>query len=367
MALPPAVWRCEAPRSDEVLSDRPSHFFGPSKTCYHPRHLVPSAVHDSTDLRHTPDPAAPHIALQLVSRVLLRNALALAYGLRRRLVLPRLWALCERHWWHLRDCRMPGVERLPLPYEAPLDLAFDPARWSAIKGVDFVGATFFQHARAPDVSASTLRLRIAPEVELGAPEGDAALMLPHGATVEHAAALVRGAPEVLPAAPEGSRLLEVDARSLLRLSACGFSSGATRDRFEREVAAHAFAGQCGTRSNPEHLPYPKRAPCLSGRYSHCSEERNPFVEALLREARAHGVPEESVLTTRRNCTGQPANAFNHPKVDLGAAALAFATSCDARACAGVASAGSSDGPVGGDCLDAVLAGALTVAGLSKQK
>ena len=62
---------------------------------------------------------------------------------------------------------------------------------------------------------------------------------------------------------------------------------------------------------------------LAGQYSYCSEERNPFVESLLREAEARHVPGESLLITRRNCTGQPANDFNKPKVDLGAAALAF--------------------------------------------
>ena len=60
-----------------------------------------------------------------------------------------------------------------------------------------------------------------------------------------------------------------------------------------------------------------------GQYSFCGEERNPNVPALLEEARARRVPEEALLKTRRNCTGQPANDFNKPKVDLGATALAF--------------------------------------------
>ena len=34
-------------------------------------------------------------------------------------MLPRLWALCERDWMALRDCRRQDNADLPMPYEAP--------------------------------------------------------------------------------------------------------------------------------------------------------------------------------------------------------------------------------------------------------
>lgn len=43
-------------------------------------------------------------------------------------------------------------------------------------------------------------------------------------------------------------------------------------------------------------------PCaMLYRYSYCSEERNPHVDALLAHARANHHSEEAVLKTRRNC------------------------------------------------------------------
>ena len=76
--------------------------------------------------------------------------------------------------------------------------------------------------------------------------------------------------------------------------------------FETAVMAHAFAGQ----------------------HSYCSNERNPHLGLVIEEARAKGMPDEHALIHKRNCTGNPANAFNRPKVDLGPEALAFARDCD---------------------------------------
>ena len=128
MHLPEEVWSCEdasatrrsygyftSPDVDPaVYADRPSSFFGGARRrCFHPRHLVPSKEEierAGIDLEAAIDPAAPQLAMQLVLRTLLRNAFALAFTLRRTLVLPRLWALCEKHWWQLVDCRTPGNE-----------------------------------------------------------------------------------------------------------------------------------------------------------------------------------------------------------------------------------------------------------------
>ena len=77
-------------------------------------------------------------------------------------------------------------------------------------------------------------------------------------------------------------MLTIDARSLLRFSACGFDDAASAIDFNQRVVDLLFLGQ----------------------YSFCGEERNPNVDAMLRTARAQGLPEEPLLLKRRNCTGQ---------------------------------------------------------------
>ena len=81
---------------------------------------------------------------------------------------------------------------------------------------------------------------------------------------------------------DGDDVLAVDARSLLRFSACGFEDAASAIDFNQRVVDLLFLGQ----------------------YSFCGEERNPNVDAMLRTARAQGLPEEPLLLKRRNCTGQ---------------------------------------------------------------
>jgi hypothetical protein len=36
--------------------------------------------------------------------------------------------VCEDRWL-LHECRMPGAERMDLPYECPMDHIFEPGRW----------------------------------------------------------------------------------------------------------------------------------------------------------------------------------------------------------------------------------------------
>ena len=102
-------------------------------------------------------------------------------------------------------------------------------------------------------------------------------------------------------------------------SPCGFDDEAAAARFQRRVVERLFRGQ----------------------YSYCGEERNPHVDAMLANARAKHQPEEPLLMTRRNCTGQPANDFNKPKVDLGPEALRYLPrgACGERTVGG----GSDDG------------------------
>ena len=86
----------------------------------------------------------------------------------------------------------------------------------------------------------------------------------------------------LPKLGSGTDVLIIDARSLLRFSACGFEDAASAIDFNQRVVDLLFLGQ----------------------YSFCGEERNPNVDAMLRTARAQGLPEEPLLLKRRNCTGQ---------------------------------------------------------------
>lgn len=310
MGLPDKVWECEAvgqvrggtrPAS---LPDRPSQFFGGQRTaCFHPKHLVtPSPDMQKTNLITSIDPAAPHIAVQYLLRIIIRNLFALASSLGRRAVLPRLWSLCERHWWQLRDCRVPGVEySVPMPFESPLDNALDvsPAGLGGLQVVDFVDASFLSHPHVSSIrhNSETLHLQLSS----GNLNSQGKFALPAGITFDGGGKILRSRWHARGRVP---RLLEVPASSILRFSACGFDDVTAGEAFATQVIHKVFSGQ----------------------YSYCSEERNPFVDALVREARSSkssNLSIESLLLTRRNCTGQPGNAFNKPKVDLGPSTLSF--------------------------------------------
>lgn len=70
-----------------------------------------------------------HMRMEGMQRQRLRDALALAQALDRILVLPHMTCFCDRYWWLLHACRMPGAESMPLPIECPLDHIFDMGRW----------------------------------------------------------------------------------------------------------------------------------------------------------------------------------------------------------------------------------------------
>lgn len=67
--------------------------------------------------------------MESMQRQRLRDAFALAQALDRILVLPHMTCFCDRYWWLLHACRMPGAESMPLPIECPLDHIFDMGRW----------------------------------------------------------------------------------------------------------------------------------------------------------------------------------------------------------------------------------------------
>jgi hypothetical protein len=338
----------------------------PPQLCYHPTNFVPRLDDDAARLAFAyetaVDPALPHVRLQHLTRLLLRNALALAGASGRRLVLPAIWCLCDRYWWHLRDCRMPGAEGLRLPFECPLDLAFNIDEWeqlelalgradrpadpggasgAAPRVSQLVESSFFknpQTAAALKDDARALTLRVRRHAPLAADDDDALLPdddgpldvggrplaraatpvgraaaaaarprvadVPSGSTIEQALDALRGAPD-----GPLTRVVRVSAASLLRLAPCGFAAASARNAFERNVLPPVFAGQ----------------------HSYCGSERNPHLGLILTQARARGVPDEQALVTERNCTGNPANAFNKPKVDIGPRALRFAADCEGRA------------------------------------
>lgn len=352
-SFPEGVWRCapgeahamrffDGVRAEEV----PFAAGGPGgvradRLCYHPGRFVPSpSAGDELDYAAAPDPATPHVRLQHLTRLVLRNAFALASATRRRLVLPTVWCMCDRYWWHLKDCRMPGAEALTMPFTCPLDMSFNVDDWQTLPParVQFVEAAFLRNPRthaAIRAPGAALTLRVARD---GAPAGgddlpdgaepldaeggpDAAaappLTVPSGSFVDELAEALAGSAEA-----GRARVLRVSASSLLRLSPCGFRAEGARRSFEADVLRKAFGGQ----------------------HSYCGIERNPNVGRVLERARRGGMADEEALRLFRNCTGNPANAFNRPKVDLGPDAVGFATA---------GCAGGSRSPAAA-ALDAVL-------------
>mmetsp|Transcript_17242 Transcript_17242/g.53448 ORF Transcript_17242/g.53448 Transcript_17242/m.53448 type:complete len:960 (+) Transcript_17242:82-2961(+) len=297
-----------------------------ARLCYHPTHFVPSlsgADALAADYEHMADPATPNVRLQYLQRIVLRNALALAAQLGRRLVLPSVWCMCDRYWWHLKDCRMPGSERLPMPFECPMDLAFNIDDWQRLSQgrVEFVEGSFLDNPQTdPAIKASRVHsIRIARDVKAGDDDlpdtdrdlgarGEAQASSDHvtavssGSTLEEVGQAVAQSQQAV-----GSRVLRVSASSLLRLAPCGAREVNTRRALERDILQAAFGGQ----------------------HSYCSSERNPHLGIVLEDSRRRGLPDEPTLLMRRNCTGNPANSFNKPKVDLGPSALAFADECNA--------------------------------------
>jgi len=356
-SFPDGVWRCapgEVPSRffDNVPADQLGFAPNASGLCYHPSHFVPTSVgvgSASIDYEKLPDPAAPHVRLQHLTRLVVRNALALASATKRRLVLPTLWCMCDRYWWHLDDCRMPGAKSLTMPFACPTDLAFNIDNWEGLlkSRVQFVEAAFLDnprtHAdiRAP-AAARTLRVardslsangdRQLPDAKGslaadGSPTGvSRPLVVPSGSAVEEVVETLVRAPDA-----GGARVLRVSAASLLRLSPCGFREEKERRAFEAAVLPHAFGGQ----------------------HSYCGKERNPNLGLVISEARRMGMPDEQALTLFRNCTGNPANAFNKPKVDLGPEAMRFLGDCG-----GAAGADGRRRSPATRMLDAVLAPAV---------
>ncbi|KAK3267673.1 hypothetical protein CYMTET_23785 [Cymbomonas tetramitiformis] len=111
--------------------------------------VEPSAFATSRDPTGTGDGGVSlHLQADALQRRRLQDAFALAHLLGRTLVLPTLKCHCDRYWWLLHGCRTPGAERMPLPYECPMDHVFEPSMWFKAN-LHFRQAGFLQSSRLP--------------------------------------------------------------------------------------------------------------------------------------------------------------------------------------------------------------------------
>ena len=109
-------------------------------------------------------PLRRHFDEDTYRRTMLREAIAVAFALRRILILPRAWCYCDKIWNNLIGCRSPGSERqATLPFVCPLDHIFDPQSLFD-PDVQLVGVreyNFLDNPRVPDeVRKSVARVRV---------------------------------------------------------------------------------------------------------------------------------------------------------------------------------------------------------------
>lgn len=221
--------------------------------CWHPGKLSDERVTlGARDPRAAVDPAEPHLQAQARLRRVVKFGLALARASGRTLVLPPLMCYCERFWWLLKDCRVAGAERMPVPFQCPFDFLFEPYWWDR-SGVDFRHTKFWDDARLADrlrSDASRLSWAVATP---GRSRHPALARIPtEGAKVQDVAhAILRDD------GLNARAVLEVDARSLATMASCAFLPPAEMDAFNRQLLT------------------------LLGGHSleFCSRERNVFVGA----------------------------------------------------------------------------------------
>lgn len=180
-----------------------------------------------------------HMRMESRQRLLLRDAFALAHALGRILVLPHMTCFCDRYWWLVHACRMPGAESMPLPIECPLDHIFDMGRWYD-ENLEFREARFLDNSRTPyNVTSDRARLKVEWEGKVdkdhsAAPEYDdgsapsVRIKLPAGLSFEKAAVAISKDPGAK------ARVLEVEARDLP--SFCGFEDDAAASKFDMKIA-----------------------------------------------------------------------------------------------------------------------------------
>lgn len=204
--------------------------------------------HRGTD-RRSDNGIALHFRMERVQRRRLRDAFALAIALNRTLVLPEMTCFCDRYWWLVHACRMPGAESMPLPIACPLDHLHDIGRFYD-QQLQFREAGFLSNPRVPAaLAASRARLVVgrgapprAPGYDDGQP-ASAELLVEDGLTLEGAAAAVGAHPA------GAARVLEVALRDLGAF--CGFADPARGSAVDARLRA-AFSLEfnvCGEEDN----------------------------------------------------------------------------------------------------------------------
>ena len=319
----PAVWACD----DADDARRQPTITRELGVCYHPDRRVPPAMERSERLQRGRelsnfDPAIPHIRAHAAVRRVLRNAFALAALTRRAVILPPFWCFCMRHWWFLEACAADwhDASQRPLPFRCPMDHNYEPSDWAAA-GLDFREPQFLSSPRVPWAirdSVAALRLLTAATARGG---GSPRAANNSSTTVEWRQAgtvierplcddvslrtrseaarcrrQVRPRVDDLAAALNTTplaetRVLEMDAADLARLSECGFYDGSLNSRFAQQMA-HAF----------------------KGRLQWCSKERNEGERAIEAWARRNGRDPHAETVARFNCTGT--DIVEHPSINL---------------------------------------------------
>lgn len=74
--------------------------------------------------------AFQHVEWQRGVRAQVQHALAMALAMNRTIILPKLWCYCDRYFYRLEKCMIPGGHHATvLPFECPFDHIFDSSRW----------------------------------------------------------------------------------------------------------------------------------------------------------------------------------------------------------------------------------------------
>jgi len=237
--------------------------------------------------RGTETGIARQVTADAAQRKGLRDAFALAHALGRILILPPVWCFCDRYWWLLHKCRMPGAEAMPLPFNCPADYLFEVSRFHGL-GLSFREARFLSHerlGRSLRETDSRMRLRLVAESAAGArAETSSAVeeaMLPAHIPYEAARdALVGTRAAHVP-------LLEVNAADLDRF--CGFADQVLNRRWDDMMrnALGVHLGFCASEDNfklpqnwdPEVLPLnctivEYEVPSLTQRSQECAAQNS---------------------------------------------------------------------------------------------
>ncbi|KAG8467383.1 hypothetical protein KFE25_000699 [Diacronema lutheri] len=119
--------------------------------------------------------AFQHVRWQRDVRARLQRALALALALNRTVILPEFHCYCDRYFYRLEKCMIPGGHHATrLPFVCPFDHVFDSSRWYELGGArltavgrQFAALGFEGHLygdelrRAPAITNSRATVRVA--------------------------------------------------------------------------------------------------------------------------------------------------------------------------------------------------------------